>query len=102
MSLSSLSGRVGALSAAALVERITMEADLRNALVTGDLVLRYHPIVDLHTGHTIAFEALCRWRHSPAGGCPAADLAAEKAQNYGCLGRPLRLGDSTGRGGKHA
>jgi EAL domain-containing protein (putative c-di-GMP-specific phosphodiesterase class I) len=79
MSLSSLSGRVGALSAAALVERITMEADLRNALVTGDLVLRYHPIVDLHTGHTIAFEALCRWRHwskgllGPAQFMPLAD-----------------------------
>ena len=79
MSLSSLSGRVGALTAAALVERITMEADLRNALVTGDLVLRYHPIVDLPTGHTIAFEALCRWRHwskgllGPAQFMPLAD-----------------------------
>ena len=52
---------------AALVERIKMEADLRNALVVGDLVLRYHPIVDLHTGHTIAFEALCRWRHWSKG-----------------------------------
>ena len=52
---------------AALVERITMEADLRNALVTGDLVLRYHPIVDLHTGQTIAFETLCRWRHWSKG-----------------------------------
>ena len=71
MSLSgSLSGRVGALGAAAaqtLVERLTMEADLRNALVAGDLVLRYHPIVDLHTGQTIAFETLCRWRHWSKG-----------------------------------
>lgn len=52
---------------AALVERITMEADLRNALVAGDLVLRYHPIVDLHGGPTIAFETLCRWRHWSKG-----------------------------------
>ncbi|HEX6382404.1 MAG TPA: EAL domain-containing protein, partial [Acidimicrobiia bacterium] len=52
---------------AALVERITMEADLRDALVAGDLVLRYHPIVDLQAGHTIAFEALCRWRHWSKG-----------------------------------
>ena len=52
---------------AALVERITMEADLRNALVAGDLVLRYHPIVNLPTGHTAAFEALCRWRHWSRG-----------------------------------
>ena len=52
---------------AALVERITLEADLRNALVTGDLVLRYQPIVDLATGRTIAFETLCRWRHWSRG-----------------------------------
>ena len=52
---------------ATLVERLTMEADLRNALVAGDLVLRYHPIVDLHTGETIAFETLCRWRHWSKG-----------------------------------
>lgn len=52
---------------AALVERITMEADLRNALGAGDLVLRYHPIIDVRTGHTIAFEALCRWRHWSKG-----------------------------------
>ena len=52
---------------AALVARIAMEADLRNAVVAGDLVLRYHPIVDLHTGEAIAFEALCRWRHWSKG-----------------------------------
>ncbi|HEU5448644.1 MAG TPA: EAL domain-containing protein, partial [Acidimicrobiia bacterium] len=52
---------------AALVERITMEADLRDALVAGDLVLRYHPIVDLHGGEPIAFETLCRWRHWSKG-----------------------------------
>ena len=52
---------------AALVERITLEADLRNALVTGDLVLRYHPIVDLHFGRIVAFETLIRWRHWSKG-----------------------------------
>ncbi len=52
---------------AALVERISLEADLRDALVGGDLVLRYHPIVDLGTGRIIAFEALCRWRHWSKG-----------------------------------
>jgi len=52
---------------AALVERLTMEADLRNALVAGDLVLRYHPIVDLDLGRIIAFETLCRWRHWSKG-----------------------------------
>ena len=52
---------------AALVERITLEADLRNALVAGDLVLRYQPIVDLGTARIMAFEALCRWRHWSKG-----------------------------------
>jgi len=52
---------------AALIERITLEADLRHAVVAGDLVLRYHPIVDLATGRTVAFETLCRWRHWSKG-----------------------------------
>jgi Amt family ammonium transporter len=52
---------------AALVERITLEADLRQAVAAGDLVLRYHPIVDLATGRTVAFETLCRWRHWSKG-----------------------------------
>jgi len=52
---------------AALVERITMETELRNALVAGDLVLRYQPIVELATGRIVAFEALCRWRHWSRG-----------------------------------
>src|SRR5205807_10275504 len=47
--------------------RITMETELRNALVAGDLVLRYQPIVELATGRIVAFEALCRWRHWSRG-----------------------------------
>src|SRR5581483_9210386 len=52
---------------AALVDRLTLEADLRQALVAGDLVLRYQPIVDLRSGAVMAFEALCRWRHWSRG-----------------------------------
>lgn len=52
---------------AALVERITMEAELRDALVAGDLVLRYQPIVELAGGRVLAFETLCRWRHWSKG-----------------------------------
>jgi EAL domain-containing protein (putative c-di-GMP-specific phosphodiesterase class I) len=64
----SLSGRAPSLAqTAALVERLTMEADLRHALAAGDLVLRYQPIVDLVTGRIIAFETLCRWRHWSRG-----------------------------------
>ncbi len=65
----SLSGRTAPSMAetAALVERITMEAELRDALVAGDLVLRYQPIVDLSGGRVLAFETLCRWRHWSRG-----------------------------------
>jgi Amt family ammonium transporter len=62
------SGRAPSLAqTAALVERLTMEADLRSALLAGDLVLRYQPIVDLTSGRIIAFETLCRWRHWSRG-----------------------------------
>jgi Amt family ammonium transporter len=65
----SLSGRTAPSLAdtAAKVEPITMEAELRDALVAGDLVLRYQPIVDLATGRVRAFETLCRWRHWSKG-----------------------------------
>lgn len=65
----SLSGRAAPSLAdtAAMVERITMEAELRGALVAGDLVLRYQPIVDLATNRVLAFETLCRWRHWSKG-----------------------------------
>jgi diguanylate cyclase len=65
----SLSGRAAPSLAdtAAMVERITMEAELRDALVAGDLVLRYQPIVELGTGRVLAFETLCRWRHWSKG-----------------------------------
>jgi EAL domain-containing protein (putative c-di-GMP-specific phosphodiesterase class I) len=70
MSLSgALSGRKAPSMAetAALVERLTVEADLRQALVAGDLVLRYQPIVELAGGRVVAFETLCRWRHWSRG-----------------------------------
>ena len=66
-SLSGLGRAPSLAETAALVERITMEAELRNALVAGDLVLRYQPIVDLATGRIVALEALCRWRHWSRG-----------------------------------
>ncbi|HLJ07869.1 MAG TPA: EAL domain-containing protein [Acidimicrobiia bacterium] len=61
-------------SMAAMIERITLEADLRDALVAGDLVLRYQPIVDLATGRTLALESLCRWRHWSRGLLGPADF----------------------------
>jgi len=61
-------------SLAAMVDRITLEADLRDALVAGDLVLRYQPIIELATGRTLALESLCRWRHWSRGLLGPADF----------------------------
>jgi diguanylate cyclase len=61
-------------SVAAMVDRITLEADLRDALVAGDLVLRYQPIVELAGGRTLALESLCRWRHWSRGLLGPADF----------------------------
>ncbi|MEW6473217.1 MAG: EAL domain-containing protein [Actinomycetota bacterium] len=73
---------------AALVERITMEADLRQALVAGDLVLRYQPIIDLGTARILAFETLCRWRHWSKGLLGPAEFMplAEETGLIGPLG----------------
>jgi Amt family ammonium transporter len=57
-----------------MVDRITLEADLRDALVAGDLVLRYQPIIELDTGRTMALESLCRWRHWSRGLLGPADF----------------------------
>jgi len=61
-------------SLAAMVDRLTLEADLRDALVAGDLVLRYQPIVELDSGRTLALESLCRWRHWSRGLLGPADF----------------------------
>src|SRR5581483_75344 len=52
----------------------TLEADLRDAFVAGDLVLRYQPIIELATGRTLGLESLCRWRHWSRGLLGPADF----------------------------
>lgn len=49
------------------LERLRMAADLRDALDTGDLSLRYQPMVDIANGAIIGFEALLRWQHPRVG-----------------------------------
>ena len=41
--------------------RLKMEADLEQAIRTGELVLHYQPEIDLTTGAVAGFEALVRW-----------------------------------------
>ncbi|HEY7879004.1 MAG TPA: EAL domain-containing protein [Gemmatimonadaceae bacterium] len=51
----------------ALVDRMALEADLRDGIERGELRLLYQPIVDLATGRLAAVEALVRWEHPTRG-----------------------------------
>ncbi|QDP23238.1 EAL domain-containing protein [Bradyrhizobium cosmicum] len=59
--------------------RLTMEQDLRQALVNGGFEIHYQPLVDLRTNEVSGCEALLRWRHperdwvSPAEFIPIAE-----------------------------
>ena len=49
------------------VDRLTVVAELRNALVRDELVLHYQPQVDLRTGEVDGVEVLTRWQHPVRG-----------------------------------
>jgi diguanylate cyclase (GGDEF)-like protein/PAS domain S-box-containing protein len=57
---------------AALVDRVTLETDLRLALQREELTLAYQPIVDLQSGEVAGVEALLRWKHQSRGEVPPA------------------------------
>ncbi|HEU4426037.1 MAG TPA: EAL domain-containing protein [Pilimelia sp.] len=57
-----------------LVQRRSLEADLRRAVDAGDLSIVFQPIVDLHSGHTHSAEALVRWDHPERGAVPPVDF----------------------------
>ncbi|MGH8970836.1 MAG: putative bifunctional diguanylate cyclase/phosphodiesterase [Actinomycetes bacterium] len=48
-------------------ERLQMLAELRIAIETGELVLRYQPKLNLETGRVTGVEALVRWVHPQRG-----------------------------------
>ncbi len=50
-----------------LQERLTLERDLRQALLRDEFELMYQPLVDLERGAVSGFEALLRWRHPDQG-----------------------------------
>ena len=50
-----------------VLQKLSMEGDLRNALLKNEFTLCYQPQIDLHTGYIIGLEALIRWRHPILG-----------------------------------
>jgi c-di-GMP-specific phosphodiesterase len=52
------------------LNRLALEADLRNAFVRGEIEPFFQPIVNLATGAVAGFEALARWRHPTRGLVP--------------------------------
>jgi len=51
----------------AVLDRTTLSEDLRSALTSEQLSLRYHPVIDVRTRAVVAFEALLRWEHPTRG-----------------------------------
>lgn len=58
---------------AAMEARVALEADLRQAVRQGQLMLSYQMQVD-NTGHPVGAEALLRWRHPQRGLVPAGEF----------------------------
>ncbi len=47
--------------------RLTLLADLKSAIASGELVLQYQPQVEMNTGSVCSAEALVRWPHPRLG-----------------------------------
>jgi len=76
-------------------ERSAIETDLRQAIISGEVLPHFQPMVDLRSGRIVAFEALARWRHPDHGFIPPSRFIpiAEDSGLIGDLGMAiLRLG----------
>ena len=66
------------------VNRMTLVADLRNAIAAGEFVLHFQPQVDLVTGQVVGSEVLTRWQH-PRRGLLGPDAFISAAENSGLM-----------------
>ncbi|WP_200762876.1 EAL domain-containing protein [Nitrosophilus alvini] len=55
-------------------QRLSIEHDLRRAVLNGDLFLEYQPKIELETGKIVGAEALVRWEHPTKGLIPPSDF----------------------------
>ena len=69
--------------------RLTLEADLRQAIERQELVLHYQPQIDLQTGRIVGLEALVRWQHPVRGMVPPGEFIAFAEES----GLVVRIGD---------
>jgi diguanylate cyclase (GGDEF)-like protein len=67
---------------AAVLQRLTVEADLRRAIERQEFFVEYQPIVCLESGRIAGFEALLRWNH-PTKGRVAPDNFIPVAEESG-------------------
>lgn len=69
----------------ALEERVTLTAELRDALAAGDqFVVYFQPVVDLADNRIVGAEALIRWRH-PTRGLLTPDQFIASAEQDGTI-----------------
>lgn len=73
-----------------LLDKIQLEADLREAIVKKELVLFYQPQVDAKSGKVCAAEALVRWIHPVKGMIPPNDFIPLAEEN----GMIIELGEA--------
>ncbi len=68
-----------------IMHRVRLEAELRQAISAGDLVLYYQPVVEIATGVIVGVEALVRWQHAERGLLPPGAFISI-AEDSGLIG----------------